>query len=106
MFSDGFTGIKVQALHIFMYLQLLDFITTLVGFRVGAAEASPFVAGLVHLSSPELGVGVSKLLAFALAAYCVCTRRPRLINWINFWYGAVVIWNLCMIAIAINLHTA
>ena len=29
--------------QVFVYLQLLDLLTTLVGFRMGAAEASPFI---------------------------------------------------------------
>jgi hypothetical protein len=106
MISDGAINIKVQALHVFMYLQLLDFITTLVGFRVGAAEASPFVAGLIHLSSAELGVGISKLVAVALGAVCVFTRRPRMLGWINYWYGGVVIWNFLMIGVAMHAHAA
>jgi hypothetical protein len=48
---------------IFLYLQLLDFITTLMGFRLGAAEASPFVAKLLRISSPFVGVAASKLFA-------------------------------------------
>jgi len=28
---------------VFIYLQLLDVLTTLVGFKLGAAEASPFI---------------------------------------------------------------
>lgn len=106
MISDGFGEIKVQALHIFMYLQLLDFITTLVGFRVGAAEASPVIARLIHISSPELGVGISKLFALVIGAFCVFSRRPRTVVWINFWYAGVVIWNVMVIRIAMNLHAA
>jgi len=39
--------------QIFVYLQLLDLLTTLLGFRVGAAEASPFVRLLMHVAPPQ-----------------------------------------------------
>src|SRR5665213_2579784 len=43
------------------HLQLLDFLTTLIGFRLGASEASPFIVKLIHPTSPALGVGASKM---------------------------------------------
>lgn len=88
--------------QIFLYLQVLDFITTLVGFRVGAAEASPFIAKLIHVSSPLAGVAVSKVVAIAIAAFCLFTQRQKLVNWINYWYAGLVVWNLVIILIAIN----
>ena len=87
---------------IFACLQILDFITTLVGFRVGAAEASPFIAKVVHVTSPVIGVAVSKLLAFSIGGLCLYTGRARLVNLVNYWYGALVIWNLTIILIAVR----
>ena len=89
-------------IQIFFYLQVLDFITTLVGFRVGASEASPFIAKLIHVSSPLLGVAASKLLAIAIVVVCLFTHRQKLVNWINYWYAALVVWNLVVILVAIN----
>jgi len=34
--------------QIFIYLQLLDILTTLVGFKLGVAEASPFIQMLMR----------------------------------------------------------
>jgi Domain of unknown function (DUF5658) len=82
--------------QIFVYLQLLDFITTVLGIRMGAAEASPFIRLLFHFG-PSVGVGLSKLLALALGAVCVWLKRDRILNWINYWYAALVVWNLCVI---------
>jgi hypothetical protein len=77
----------------FLYLQALDFLTTVVGFEYGLAEASPFVRWLLHFG-PVAGVFLSKLLAAALAAVCVFLHKPFLVRWINYWYGALVLWNL------------
>ena len=40
--------------QIFIYLQLLDLLTTLVGFKLGAREASPFIRMLMH-AGPAAG---------------------------------------------------
>jgi hypothetical protein len=85
------------AIHVFLYLQILDFLTTLIGFRLGASEASPFIAKVIHATSPEVGVGLTKMLGLGIGALCVATHRARLISWINYWYAALVVWNLSII---------
>jgi hypothetical protein len=37
-----------SSLVLFLYLQVLDVLTTLVGFSVGGSEASPFVTALIR----------------------------------------------------------
>lgn len=77
----------------FIYLQLLDLLTTLVGFKLGAAEASPFIRTLMH-AGPAAGVVISKVVGLAIGGICVWANRPHLIRWITYWYGALVVWNL------------
>ena len=85
--------------YIFIYLQLLDLLTTFVGFRMGAAEASPFIRAMMHLG-PAFGVGASKLLALGLGALCVYTKREHIIRWISFWYAGLIVWNLMVMLAA------
>jgi hypothetical protein len=85
--------------QIFIYLQVLDLLTTLVGFKIGAVEASPFIRLLMHWG-PVVGVGLSKLLALALGALCVYLKKDRLMRWASYWYGGLVIWNLAIILAA------
>jgi len=59
---------------VFVYLQLLDALTTLLGFRLGAQEASPIVRLLTDLH-PVAGLGISKAAAFLLAALCYWTGQ-------------------------------
>jgi hypothetical protein len=87
----------MPAIPVFIYLQLLDFLTTLLGFRLGASEASPFIAKLIHATSPATGVAASKFLGLAIAGLCFATNRGRLVTWINYWYAGVVLWNLGVI---------
>ncbi len=82
--------------QIFLYLQVLDYLTTMVGFRFGIPEASPMVRLLMH-GGPAAGVMASKLIALGLAGVCLWLRRPHVIRWANYWYAALVVWNLCAI---------
>jgi len=85
--------------QIFIYLQLLDLLTTLVGFKLGASEASPFISLLMHFG-PAAGVAASKLVALGLGAICVYKRKYNLIRLATYWYGALVVWNLMVMLAA------
>jgi hypothetical protein len=85
--------------QIFVYLQLLDLLTTLVGFKLGASEASPFIRLLMHFG-PAAGVAASKLVALGLGAFCVYKRKYNLIRLATYWYGALVVWNLMVMLAA------
>lgn len=80
----------------FLYLQLLDLLTTLVGLKIGLVEVSPFIRTIMHLH-PMLGLAASKVLAIGLAGFCIWVQRDHLIRWINYWYAALVVWNLSVI---------
>jgi Domain of unknown function (DUF5658) len=84
------------SLQVFLYLQLLDALTTLLGFRAGLAEASPFVRMLVHFG-PFAGLLADKVFAVLLAVVCVWSGRSRMIRWVNYWYAALVAWNIVLI---------
>jgi len=85
--------------QVFLYLQVLDLLTTLVGFKLGISEASPFIRSLLHFG-PSFAVAVSKIVAVGLAGVCVFLNRSYLVRWINYWYAILVIWNLCNILAA------
>jgi Domain of unknown function (DUF5658) len=84
------------SLHVFLYLQVLDVLTTWLGFRLGLAEASPFICLLMHWG-PLAGVVASKAVALSLGAFCVWWRRYHVIHLINYWYAALVVWNLSLL---------
>jgi hypothetical protein len=84
------------AIQVFLYLQLLDLLTTLVGLKLGAGEASPFVRLLIQ-AGPTAGVLLSKMVALSLGAACVALHRVHLIRWICYWYAGLVVWNLFVI---------
>ena len=80
----------------FIYLQLLDLLTTLVGFKMGASEASPFIRILMH-AGPVTGVAVSKLFALGLGGLCVYLKKQHLMRWATYWYSGLVVWNLMIV---------
>ena len=84
------------SLQLFFLLQVLDVVTTLNGFQKGLGEASPFIRFLMHLG-PIAGLMGSKIVAVALGAVCVGCGRLRLISFINYWFAALVTWNLALI---------
>jgi hypothetical protein len=90
---------QISVYQVFIYLQLLDLLTTLVGFKVGAAEASPFIRMLMH-AGPAVGVVVSKVLALGLGAFCVWANKAHVVRWISYWYSALIVWNLMVMLAA------
>ena len=84
---------RLRALEVFLYLQVLDVLSTLIGFSLGNAEASPFIRLLVRWG-PLGGLAASKLCAVVLVLVCYRLRRTGLIRWVNYWYAALIVWNL------------
>jgi len=91
-------AIATMSVEVFIYLQLLDFMTTLVGFELGLSEASPFVR-LMMSAGPEVGVLLSKAVAIVLGGLCIWLGKTQLIRWINYWFAGLVVWNLTLLLI-------
>jgi len=85
-----------SSLVLFVYLQVLDVLTTLVGFSLGASEASPFISSLIRWG-PLAGTLASKLFAVAILGACLWYRKLYLLRWINAWYAVLAAWNLCIV---------
>lgn len=89
-------------LQAFVYLQLLDFLTTMIGLRLGLSEASPSIRPFIEPLGMALAVGISKVIAFALAGICLATGRNHLIRLINYWFATLVVWNMMLIVIVLT----
>ena len=68
-----------QLIEVFLYLQILDILTTLIGFSLGNQEASPMVRMMVRWG-PVNGLVISKIVAVGVAALCLLLRRRKLIH--------------------------
>jgi hypothetical protein len=94
-------GEKRLLVEIFLYLQVLDVLTTLLGFSLGISEASPFIQLMIRWG-PLQGLILSKIVAVGLAMACLAMKKRNLIRWINYWYAALVVWNLTMLFRVLN----
>jgi hypothetical protein len=90
--------VPTPSLLVFIALQFLDVLTTIVGLRLGASETSIFVGRILNYGPME-GLLVSKLMAALLVAAALKFQRPRLVVFLNYWFAVVVSWNLAMILI-------
>jgi Domain of unknown function (DUF5658) len=87
--------------EIFVYLQILDFLTTMVGLHIGLAESSPFIRWLMGFG-PTAGLAASKILAFLLGGVCIWLNKRHLVRLINYWYAGLVAWNIILILSAVR----
>ena len=84
------------SLTVFVALQMLDMLTTLLGLQLGAKEASLFLGGLMKVG-PLAALLIAKIMAVLLIATALKYKRPRVVVFLNYWFAAVVTWNLGMI---------
>lgn len=86
----------MNVIELFFLLQVLDFMTTLAGLRLGGVEMSPFARWLIQIDTVG-GLTVVKLIGFLLGGYCVWSRRLNVIQWVNYVFAAIVVWNVYQI---------
>lgn len=88
---------------LFLGLQILDVLTTMLGLHLGAQEGSAFVSRLLQ-AGPLSGLIIAKILAAGLAAFAVFLNRKRILVFLNIWFAGVVIWNLIAIGVQYSRH--
>src|SRR5260370_41141736 len=75
------------SLSVFIFLQILDVLTTLIGLRLGAGEASLFISRLMSIG-PLPALMVSKILAVVPVGVCG-GRDPPVVVVADFWVGGL-----------------
>jgi hypothetical protein len=96
MFANLRREFPAPSMTVFFLLQLLDVVTTLLGLRLGAGEASFFVGRLMKFGALE-GLIIAKLFAIVLVAAALAFHRPRVVVFLNYWFAALITWNLITI---------
>lgn len=84
------------SISVFVFLQVLDVLTTLIGLRLGAGEASAFIGQLMHLGVVP-ALMISKIIAVILVLLALRRGRTKIVVLANFWFAAIVTWNLALI---------
>jgi len=93
------------SISVFFALQTLDVLTTLIGLHMGAKEASFFVGRMLSIG-PVAGLLISKCFAIILAAAALGFHRPRVVVFLNYWFAALIAWNLYTIFSTLALYRA
>lgn len=94
-----------NVLPVFVLLQCLDALTTLIFLNKGVAEGNPLVGwALPHAHAPWIGLLTAKLVATALGVYCYRNGRFTTLRLANVGYTAIVAWNLLAIAAALVMR--
>jgi len=104
MFAQFFRKpMPAPSLVVFVALQCLDILTTLLGLELGAREASIFIGRLMH-AGPVAALLIAKIFAVFLVATALRFRRPKLVVLINYWFAGIVTWNIVMIVARLVLN--
>ncbi len=88
----------------FAYLQVLDLLSTIAFLLHGVGEANPLVRWSMKMApNPVGGLLLVKVAGLVLALYCVQAGRDRLLARMNFFYAALIAWNLLCLVLANQL---
>jgi hypothetical protein len=87
----------VNYLALFVLLQVLDLMTTMIGLRLGAGEANPWVVGLMRVHNPLVCLMVAKAAALGWGVLCLIRKKPLAIRIVNYMFAGLVMWNLFVI---------
>ena len=88
--------ISDRAIVVFVALQVLDVITTVLGLRMGAQEGNFIVARFMQ-AGPAYGLLIAKFFGFLMMIVVFAWGKVRLLRWLNLWFAGVVTWNLAVI---------
>jgi hypothetical protein len=84
----------------FVYLQILDVLTTMAFLWQGVEEANPIVkAAMSFTSDPLSGLVLVKIVAIGLALSCWRSGRASVLSKANFFFCGIVLWNLTAMAV-------
>ena len=94
-------GEAMSLLLQFVYLQILDVLTTIAFLMQGVSESNPVVKWAIREAPhPIGGFLLLKLFAVLLAVYCVLRARDALLRKVNVFFAFLVAYNLVALILA------
>lgn len=81
---------------IFIFLNLLDVITTYIGLTTGKCEEANLILNNLFEINIYLGLGIKMILA-VLIAVLINKYKPKLFKILNAIFIIIVFWNLILI---------
>lgn len=94
-------GTRKNVLPVFLFLQCLDILTTLIFLSKGVREGNPLISwALPYVHTPWIGLAAVKLLAMLIGFCCYSNGKIAALRLANVGYAVIVGWNLLTIALA------
>ena len=85
----------------FIYLQILDVLTTVAFLLNGVAESNPVVKWAMRAApDPFSGLILLKVAALGLGVYCMLSARQQLLQKVNVFFAGLVAYNLLALILA------
>lgn len=85
----------------FVYLQVLDVLTTMAFLLNGVAESNPVVRWAMRSApDPFSGLVLLKIAALGLGGYCMLSARTKLLRKVNLFFAGLVAYNLVALILA------
>jgi hypothetical protein len=85
----------------FVYLQVLDVLTTIAFLLNGVAESNPVVRWAMQAApDPFSGLILLKVAALGLGIYCSLSARQQLLRKVNIFFAGLVAYNLFALILA------
>jgi len=82
----------------FIYLQLMDLLTTVAFMMYGVAEVNPVVKWAMRESPSALGgLFLVKVAAVLLALFCMARSQQRLLRGVNVFFACLVAYNIVVL---------
>ncbi len=79
----------------FIYLQVMDMLTTVAFMMYGVAEVNPVVKWAMRESPSALGgLFLVKVAAVMLALFCMARSQQKLLRGVNIFFAGVVAYNI------------
>ena len=91
----------MNAIVCFVFLQMLDVMTTMVGLSLGGFEINPVIRWAIAWSGSSLaGILLVKSLALPFLAWFSDEQRGRALVFCCYLFGGVVMWNFLGLMVA------
>jgi hypothetical protein len=91
----------VSVLAQFVYLQILDVLTTIAFLLNGVAESNPVVRWAMRAGpDPFSGLILLKAAALGMGIYCALSARLQLLKKVNLFFAGLVAYNLLALILA------
>jgi Domain of unknown function (DUF5658) len=88
----------------FVFLQLLDLLTTIIGLKWGAQELNPVILHVMKTGALE-GLLASKVAILVMAGAMIWYRRVGVLFIVNYIFGGLIIWNVLQLMILPGFKT-